>query len=273
MGLLQSYTLSELEAESGFDKRTIAYYISEGLLPKVGRRGPRTRYPQDFLERLVFIRRVRDLQDSGQLRAVTLTEIRAVMDTLTPDEIRRGARRGGSVEWIRERFEDPDWDTSELAVPAEQVAAAMPMAEVELGAWDDERSGDPAVASRPQSFQMLSASRRRDALTEQMASREPGEDRSLAMQAQQPSMEPSHALREQQVRELMDSIRRLDERMERMSGTLREELRCEMREMKELILGMHERLRDVEERLKPEPEPEAEADPEAGGQEPDSGAG
>jgi len=102
MGLLESYTLSELETESGFDKRTIAYYISEGLLPKVGRRGPRTRYPLDFLERLMFIRRVRDMQDDGKLRAVMLTEIRDVIDQLTADEISAAARKGSSVRWIRE---------------------------------------------------------------------------------------------------------------------------------------------------------------------------
>ena len=77
MGLLQSYTLSELETESGFDKRTIAYYISEGLLPKVGRRGPRTRYSQEFLERLMFIRRVRDLQAlSHDATRATAAELR-----------------------------------------------------------------------------------------------------------------------------------------------------------------------------------------------------
>ena len=42
-----SYTARELEEETGFDRRTIAYYVQEGLLPRVGRRGPRTRYPED----------------------------------------------------------------------------------------------------------------------------------------------------------------------------------------------------------------------------------
>jgi hypothetical protein len=67
-------TLNELESRSGLDKRTISYYIQEMLLPKVGRRGRRTRCPEEFLDRLMFIRRVRGLQDAGQLRAVTLSE-------------------------------------------------------------------------------------------------------------------------------------------------------------------------------------------------------
>ena len=35
MGGSDTHTLSELETRSGFDKRTIAYYVQEGLLPKV----------------------------------------------------------------------------------------------------------------------------------------------------------------------------------------------------------------------------------------------
>ena len=121
MGQLPSFTLSDLESRSGFDKRTIAYYISEGLLPKVGRRGRNTTYPQEFMERLMFIRRVRDMQDDGQLRAVTLSEIRSIMQELSADEIRQAANSSGPIEWVRERFTDPDWDKSEFAVPVEKA--------------------------------------------------------------------------------------------------------------------------------------------------------
>ena len=38
----EGYTAAELQRETGFDRRTIAYYVHEGLLPKVGRRGSRT---------------------------------------------------------------------------------------------------------------------------------------------------------------------------------------------------------------------------------------
>ena len=40
---MRSFTAEELERETGFDRRTIAYYVQEGLIPRVGRRGPRTR--------------------------------------------------------------------------------------------------------------------------------------------------------------------------------------------------------------------------------------
>ena len=75
----RTYTLDEIEERTGFDKRTIAYYVQEDVLPKVGRRGPRTRYPQLFLDRLLFIKRVRDLQDTGRilrLDAYTLALVR-----------------------------------------------------------------------------------------------------------------------------------------------------------------------------------------------------
>ena len=42
----------------------------------------------EFLDRLMFIKRCRDLQDSGKLRAVTLAEIADVMQALPADEFR-----------------------------------------------------------------------------------------------------------------------------------------------------------------------------------------
>ncbi len=44
---LKSYSIDELEELTGFDRRTVSYYISEGLLPKVGRRGPCARSPRE----------------------------------------------------------------------------------------------------------------------------------------------------------------------------------------------------------------------------------
>jgi DNA-binding transcriptional MerR regulator len=123
VGLPRTYTLRELETLSGFDKRTIAYYIQESLLLKVGRRGRRTRYPEEFLDRLMFIRRVRDLQDSGQLRAVTLNEIRRVIDGQSPEETRRASREGASAETLRVLFAEPDLDTSSFEVAAEELAS------------------------------------------------------------------------------------------------------------------------------------------------------
>ncbi len=76
----RTYTMEEIERETGLDRRTIAYYVQEGLLPRVGRRGPKTRYPRQFLDRLLFIQKVRGLQDQGQLGNYTLDDIREIFE-------------------------------------------------------------------------------------------------------------------------------------------------------------------------------------------------
>ncbi len=82
-----SYTAEELERETGFDRRTIAYYIQEGLIPRVGRRGPRTRYPKLVRDRLLFIRRVREAEESGAIPPVSLTAMGELFAHLSPEAI------------------------------------------------------------------------------------------------------------------------------------------------------------------------------------------
>ena len=79
-----SYTTSELERDTGFGRRTIAYYVQEGLLPRVGRRGPRTRYPELVRDRLLFIRRVREAEGESEIRPVPLRELRELFEALPP---------------------------------------------------------------------------------------------------------------------------------------------------------------------------------------------
>ena len=88
-----SYTADELERVTGFDRRTIAYYVQEGLLPKVGRRGPRTRYPKLVMDRLLFIRRVRESEETGELGAVSLSEMRDIFERVAPEIVARVAER------------------------------------------------------------------------------------------------------------------------------------------------------------------------------------
>ncbi len=143
-----SYSVAELEEETGFDRRTIAYYVQEELLPRVGRRGPRTRYPKLVRDRLLFIRRVREAEEAGAVPAVSLSEFRQIFErvsqalvagvadgrlAVTEDlvlpastafrlpEMRRAAlrerveRRRGSVEGLRSPRESPRWYPSEVA--------------------------------------------------------------------------------------------------------------------------------------------------------------
>lgn len=77
-----SYTTSELERDTGFGRRTIAYYVQERLLPRVGRRGPRTRYPELVRDRLLFIRRVREAEAEGVVRPVSLSRLRELFEAL-----------------------------------------------------------------------------------------------------------------------------------------------------------------------------------------------
>ena len=97
----QAYTLSELIAEANkrladipelagvaeFDRRMIYYYANEGLLPRPPslKKGPRQPYPAEFVDRLIFIRRV---QKSTNLPIKSIAEI---LDQASPDTIARVA--------------------------------------------------------------------------------------------------------------------------------------------------------------------------------------
>ena len=88
---MHSFTAEELERETGFDRRTIAYYVQEGLIPRVGRRGPRTRYPKLVMDRLLFIRKVREAEEAGEIGPVSLSDLRRLFDGVSPGLIERVA--------------------------------------------------------------------------------------------------------------------------------------------------------------------------------------
>ncbi len=82
-----TYTLDEIVDRTGFGKRTTSYYVQKGLLPKVGRRGPKTRYPQTFLNRLLFIKMMREKQDRGEIENLTLADLRDLLNQVRPETI------------------------------------------------------------------------------------------------------------------------------------------------------------------------------------------
>ncbi len=135
---MPSYTARELERESGFDRRTIAYYVQEKLLPKVGRRGRRTRYPQLFLDRLLFIRRVREAEEEGTVPPLSLSDLREVFERVAPAVIARVA--DGGVAVTPELVSSPP---TALRLP-EMEAPEKPIATVR----DSGRSFDTARARR-----------------------------------------------------------------------------------------------------------------------------
>jgi DNA-binding transcriptional MerR regulator len=127
----RSYALSDLIELTGFDRRTIVYYIQSGLVPKVGRRGPNTRYPDECLRRLLFIKGVKDLQTSGQLLTATLAEIGRALRALDAQALGQILERGLPRDEVQALMAPPP--TPDLpepaappAVPASRPASAAP---------------------------------------------------------------------------------------------------------------------------------------------------
>lgn len=118
MSTQRSYALSELVEHTGFDRRTIVYYIQSGLLPKVGRRGPHTRYPDECLFRLLFIKGVRELQSNGQLLTATLAEIGRALSALDAQGIRELLDRGLPSSEIQRLFAEASPVAASTAKPA-----------------------------------------------------------------------------------------------------------------------------------------------------------
>ena len=65
--------------------------MQEGLIPRVGRRGPRTRYPKLVMDRLLFIRKVREAEEAGEIGPVSLSDLRRLFDGVSPGLIERVA--------------------------------------------------------------------------------------------------------------------------------------------------------------------------------------
>ena len=114
-------TVRELEESTGFDRRTIAYYVQEGLLPRVGRRGRRTRYPTYIRDRLLFIRRVREAEDAGDIPPVSLAELAEVFARLPRGVVAAVADGAASVS--KELFADDEAGAQAAASRIRSAAA------------------------------------------------------------------------------------------------------------------------------------------------------
>ena len=145
MSSARSYSLSELVETTGFDRRTIVYYIQSGLLPKVGRRGPHTRYPAECLTRLLFIKGVRNLQAEGLLLTATLAEIRRALSARDTAGIRDLLDRGLPGDEVTALFAEdaqPEPPAQPLPAPPKlaQPPAASPTVEPVRGPAGERRS-------------------------------------------------------------------------------------------------------------------------------------
>ena len=81
------YTLDELVERTGFSKRQIRYYITQKLVPGAGdQRGPNAVYGEETLRRLELIAVYKDLPVGPTGRAMTLAEIRHLLDHPTTEQ-------------------------------------------------------------------------------------------------------------------------------------------------------------------------------------------
>jgi DNA-binding transcriptional MerR regulator len=112
------FTIDELVEATGFDKRTIAYYVQEGLLPRVGRRGRLTRYPQSFANRLLVIKHLRQAEETGERPIpMTLAEIREALDRIPTTELEAMAAGAIPISQIDSDTEAPGDDLDGILPP------------------------------------------------------------------------------------------------------------------------------------------------------------
>ena len=115
------FTIDEVVEATGFDRRTIAYYVQEGLLPKVGRRGRLTRYPRNVVDRLLFIKLLREAEESGARPVpMTLAEIRDALDRIPAKKLFAVAKGTLPLSSL-DRYLDPPG-----SAPSEAAASGPP---------------------------------------------------------------------------------------------------------------------------------------------------
>ena len=100
----RKHTLKELESRTGFGSRTIRNYIDKGLLPGAYSRGRYASYGQEHLDRLLFLRK---LKNRGKL---PLVEVRRLLLQLSPDKIKAIAHGKENIASIASK---PSRDTHE----------------------------------------------------------------------------------------------------------------------------------------------------------------
>lgn len=79
--MTDNFSIENLEKHSGLSTRTLHYYMSKGLLPGPETRGKYASYTREHLDRLDLILILKEMH-------LPLDEIKAILDQLTPDEIR-----------------------------------------------------------------------------------------------------------------------------------------------------------------------------------------
>lgn len=137
---MQTYSMSDLEAQTGYSPRGVRHLTARGLLPKTKYGGNQTRYSVEVLLRLLAIKKMRVEQKvqlaqiKTALRNITLEQLAAFVG-VWPEGVARpapalaGAALGPPERWLRV----PLAPGLELMVRdgdarVEQLAASMRMA-------------------------------------------------------------------------------------------------------------------------------------------------
>lgn len=114
--------IPELADTPAFTERTVYYYVQQRLLPRrAGQRGPGTRYPEDFLYRLLFIRRLQ------KEKALSLAHIREILQRVSPDTVRAVALGEEPLEIVDTTNMEPDELDATLSRHRDAVWLDRPM--------------------------------------------------------------------------------------------------------------------------------------------------
>ena len=85
-----TFSLNELADQAGVTRRTVHYYIAQGVLPPAGTEGPGTRYGAGHLDRLRLIKEL-------QREHLPLAEIRSRLERLNDQQVRNLLSVGDSL--------------------------------------------------------------------------------------------------------------------------------------------------------------------------------
>ncbi len=120
----RTYSVNELADEAGVTRRTVHYYVAQGLLPPAGTEGPGTRYGEGHLDRLRLIREL-------QREHLPLSEIRSRLERLNDEQVRDLLNageslpepRGTAFDYIQSVLAGTNRRALSVAMPARAPAA------------------------------------------------------------------------------------------------------------------------------------------------------
>lgn len=90
----KEYTISELENLTGFSRRTVHFYIKEGLIPSPGSVGTGTKYGEEHFLRLMMIGilQKQDLKLNGIRKILESMTLIQMKETVSRESVNRTAR-------------------------------------------------------------------------------------------------------------------------------------------------------------------------------------